>query len=1140
MNLKKSIVGGLSAAAIACAGLVSPALAAPPEAPPDSGSVIGVPAAVPNSPVKKISDWQDLQFGLFMHWGVYSMFEGVYKGTPQLSGYPEQIKAWMNIPDSEYLAEAAKMKAEKWDAGAVCQKAKDTGMKYVMITTKHHDGFAMWDTKTTDFNVVKKTAFAKDPMKQLADECGKRDIKLAFYFSIIDWTQHEAEPVSNLNPITEEMMTKIIKPQIDELMTNYGPIAEFWFDMGKPTPDQSERMAKWVHDKQPATMVNSRVWNDKGDFEVGGDNSVPWDFKMGPWESILSIFPSCWSYCSTSKADRSEENLLPTTRKITKGLVTTISGGGQFAFNVGPKGDGSFDDFDVKVLDGIGAWMKRHPDAITGAKATWFPIPNWGRITTKGNALHLFPDHWREGGKLILDGVGSKVTAVTIDGTESPLEFTQDGTRLTVTMSGTQPDEVLSVVKVSFDGAPTYSPGQAVELVDGKAKIGFEGLSAVYSASDRQGYVAIDAYVAERAGKNYEDVRLTMKGDFKAESLYKVSFGEHSVVLTGAQILEGPFGEGFTLPAKTMTRIRIEFAEPSYYALGLDIGAPDISVEASESKPEDIAPTFRTQPQSLEVAKGMAAVFTASAAGRPSPGYQWFRYAPGSTEAVEIEGATGSRLTIDAGLEDNGARYYVIAKNSAGIAVSDTVTLSVIDRATNLAVGKPARQSSTAEGAEASRANDGQRDGVLANGSVSLTGADDNAWWQVDLGEDFVLTSADIWNRSSSDPCPYMTCEKRLRNFWVVASKLPLDPGIDPGQGALPEGAKAVKIDEIAGYPTKVELGGVEARYVTVILPGSYRELALAEVEVFGDPIVKSAAPTISPIVVDAEDLSDVELAGDGQSRTVTAPRGKVIGLEATVTGTPDPELQWRMKGASGGWKDVPGETGATYSLTVGDADDGTMFMLKATNSAGVAESGLIVVKVKAADPQPNPEPDPTPNPDPQPTPDPEPKPTPDPEPQPNPNPDPQPTPSVVLDKALVAFGEELVVTGTGFVPGVEVEAVLHSDPVKIGSKPAGADGKVSFTFTVPKDLAPGAHKVVLTQKGKSAEAALTVKAASQSAPVVPPASGDPSATAVKPASQKKTSASTLAATGAETGALMGIAGLFALAGVVAATRRRK
>ena len=135
--------------------------------------------------------------------------------------------------------------------------------------------------------------------KELSTECNKLGVKLAFYFSIIDWTQHEAEPYGNRNPITEAMMRDIIKPQIDELMTNYGPIAEFWFDMGGPTPDQSARMAKWVHDKQPETMVNSRVWNDKGDFEVGGDNHVLTDFCVGLWESILLIFPSCWSYCSS-------------------------------------------------------------------------------------------------------------------------------------------------------------------------------------------------------------------------------------------------------------------------------------------------------------------------------------------------------------------------------------------------------------------------------------------------------------------------------------------------------------------------------------------------------------------------------------------------------------------------------------------------------------------------------------------------------------------------------------------------------------------------------------------------------------------------------------------------------------------------
>lgn len=661
----------MSAVAIACAGLSAPAIAAPSEAPPESPTgVIGIPAAVPNSPVERISNWQDLQFGLFMHWGVYSMFEGSFKGKQQSIGYPEQIKAWMKISDEDYLAEAKKMTAEKWDAGAVCQKAKDTGMKYVMITTKHHDGFAMWDTKTTDFNVVKQTAFAKDPMKQLADECGKRGIKLAFYFSIIDWTQHEAEPYGNRNPITEAMMRDIIKPQIDELMTNYGPIAEFWFDMGGPTPDQSARMAKWVHDKQPETMVNSRVWNDKGDFEVGGDNHVPTDFRVGPWESILSIFPSCWSYCSDGRADRSESNVGYKIRSLTSELVTTISGGGQFDLNVGPKGDGSFDDFDTKVLDGIGAWMKRHPDAIIGAKATWFPIPSWGRITTKGNDLHLFPRTWADGESLVLDGVGSKVTAVTVDGTKTPLEFTQEGTKLTVKMAGGQPDEVLPVIKVSFAEAPRYISTATVELENGLGVVPNAAMQGLNSANSRYGAVARDAYIVDRSGKTYEDVQLTLKGSFDAQTEYKVTFGDKTMVVTGADIAAGPFGDGLTLAPNQVTRVRIELANPPYYANGLGVRDAELTVEAFEKKLSETAPTFRTQPRDTEVASGTKAVFSASAASRPAPTYQWYRIAPGAKDGVALEGETTSRLSFTAALSDNGARYYAVATNSVGSTTS--------------------------------------------------------------------------------------------------------------------------------------------------------------------------------------------------------------------------------------------------------------------------------------------------------------------------------------------------------------------------------------------------------------------------------------------------------------------------------------
>ena len=322
-----------------------------------------------------------------------------------------------------------------------------------MITSKHHDGFAMWDTKTTDYNIVKQSNYGKDPMKELSTECNKLGVKLAFYFSIIDWTKQTPEPYGNVNPIDEDLMTTVIKPQLTELLTNYGPIAELWFDMGGPTAEQSQRMAQWVHELQPETMVNSRVWNKAGDFEVGGDNSVTTDFHMGPWESIRSIYPACWGYCSWANRDESAKSYKE--RELINNLIGTVASGGQFAYNIGPKGDGTIDAFDSGVVTEVGQWMARHPDAITGARPTWYPAPNWGKVMTKGNDLYFFPELWSPGKTLTLPSVGGHVTAVTVDGTDRSLEFTQDGTTLTVTMSGENPEPNLRpVVKVTFDAAP--------------------------------------------------------------------------------------------------------------------------------------------------------------------------------------------------------------------------------------------------------------------------------------------------------------------------------------------------------------------------------------------------------------------------------------------------------------------------------------------------------------------------------------------------------------------------------------------------------------------------------------------------------------------------------------------------------------
>ena len=158
MNLKRTLVGCAASAALVLAPLSAPTYA---DAPPQPTVI---PAAVPLSVTPKIANWQRLQYGMFMHFGVYSVYGGYYNGHRQGMGYPEQIKAWENIPTDDYLAKAKDL-AANFDAAAICKTVHDSGMTYLMITSKHHDGFAMWDTKTTDYNIVKQSNYGKDPMK---------------------------------------------------------------------------------------------------------------------------------------------------------------------------------------------------------------------------------------------------------------------------------------------------------------------------------------------------------------------------------------------------------------------------------------------------------------------------------------------------------------------------------------------------------------------------------------------------------------------------------------------------------------------------------------------------------------------------------------------------------------------------------------------------------------------------------------------------------------------------------------------------------------------------------------------------------------------------------------------------------------
>ena len=253
-----------------------------PQSPATTPSQAQSAPTVTISETERLARWQRLGYGMFVHWGLYSELGGVWQGKPVTTGYSEQIQGWANISHDDYAKIAERFAAPKFDADAICGLAKDAGARYIVVTSKHHDGFVMFDTATTDYNIVKRTPFGKDPLKLLSEACRKVGLGFGVYFSLVDWhAGHVPEVQHNSNPIPASM-EPLIERQLRELMTNYGRIAEVWFDMSAPTPEQSRRFAAIVRELQPQAAINGRIWNNAGDFVTLGDNEAPPPSPVGP------------------------------------------------------------------------------------------------------------------------------------------------------------------------------------------------------------------------------------------------------------------------------------------------------------------------------------------------------------------------------------------------------------------------------------------------------------------------------------------------------------------------------------------------------------------------------------------------------------------------------------------------------------------------------------------------------------------------------------------------------------------------------------------------------------------------------------------------------------------------------------------
>jgi alpha-L-fucosidase len=419
--------------------------------------------------------WRQARFGLFIHWGLYSIPAGEWKGR---TDHAEWIRTTAEIPLEEYERFVGQFNPVKFDATAWVRIAKDAGMKYIVITSKHHDGFCLFDSKYTDFDVM-STPFKRDILKELAEACHKEGIKLCFYYSIMDWHHPDYLPRRGWEKdrssegASFSRYVDYMKNQLKELLTNYGEIGVLWFDGEWEETWNSQYgtdLYNYVRSLQPKIIINNRVGAGRSGMagltkegEFAGDfgtpeQEIPVTGLPGvDWESCMTMNDH-WGYNKADTNWKSSDDLI---RK----LVDIASKGGNFLLNVGPTSEGLFPQASIDRLRRIGQWMKVNGESIYGTQASPFHSTPWGRCTRKtlpnGETrlyLHLF--HWPEDGQLSVPGLGTDPRqAYMLTAQSHPLTFDRIRDTLVVTLPQVPPDTLDPIVVLEFSGKVlTYHP----------------------------------------------------------------------------------------------------------------------------------------------------------------------------------------------------------------------------------------------------------------------------------------------------------------------------------------------------------------------------------------------------------------------------------------------------------------------------------------------------------------------------------------------------------------------------------------------------------------------------------------------------------------------------------------------------------
>ncbi len=406
-----------------------------------------------NSP--KMKWWKDAKFGMFIHWGIYSVPAGKWENN---TTYGEWIMHTAKIPRSTYSAIAKDFNPTKFNAEEWVKLAKSAGQKYIVITSKHHDGFAMFGSKASPYNIVDATPFKRDILKELAEACRKNNMKLGFYYSQAqDWyhpggavsgnKEWDSSHVGNMDKYIET----IALPQVKEILSNYGDVAVLWWDTPtNMTKRMTQKLAE-VANKYPQLITNNRLGAG-----LGGDLETPEQFIPA------TGFPGRnWEVCMTMNGHwgyNAYDDRWKSTKELTQKLVDIVSKGGNFLLNVGPNAEGVIPVVCQQNLLEMGDWLQLNGESIYGTTASPFHYLNWGRATRKGQKIYLHVFDWPKNGKLDVP-IGNKLKrAYLLADPDKSLQISKFKASNQLQLPAYAPDKMSSVIAIEFEGEPIVLP----------------------------------------------------------------------------------------------------------------------------------------------------------------------------------------------------------------------------------------------------------------------------------------------------------------------------------------------------------------------------------------------------------------------------------------------------------------------------------------------------------------------------------------------------------------------------------------------------------------------------------------------------------------------------------------------------------